>query len=193
MLQAERTLHQALIAKRRAWVRELLSGRKTLHTSPIVLNNRTPQDWYRALLALDHVTLDTKLRLLVELNKRDNSLYRFSLLADELGTTPVFGYVSGGPALRLVHEKLPLEQQRITSPYYYTYDDDGYFWAYKTPMLENPEKATALRDVNLGLVSFCLEANIRHQTDLFPSIQFQEPELPFAQPEQHPLLSLKFA
>jgi hypothetical protein len=195
MAQAARMeVYHPLIAREYNWFQQLIRARKELPAGPIVLRPRFGQpSWLSTALTLHCLDVEDQLTLEIEQNRYDPARYTLAVFSATVGPRPVISFHSGCPAYRNRQAHLPLEKQRVTSPYFYSFDQQGLGYAFKTVVVDDPKKGEALRDLNLGLANFCVDCNIRAaQNAAFPRVDWLSPELPFAKQDFDPLAGVKF-
>lgn len=124
-------------------------------------------------------------------DKKDCSL---QILSDAFKKGVAFRYDTGGGTHKNDAPHIPLAEQSITTPHFHKYDENGYFLAYKTKLLNQPKQAEHLFDIEFGFPYFCQEGNIATESsDDLPEVKvFKEGSLPFEDDKTDPLEDIKF-
>ena len=129
-----------------------------------------------------------------EVRNGDKTDCSFQIVSDKFKKGVVIRYDSGGGTHKNEVPFIPLAKQSVTTPHFHKYDDNGYFLAYKTDLLNNPKQAEHLFDIDFGFPYFCQESviytNDEHE---LPEIQvFREGYLPFEREDKDPLEGINF-
>lgn len=129
-----------------------------------------------------------------EVRNGDNSDFSTQILSDKIKRRVVFRYDTGGGTHKNSVPFIPLAEQSITTPHFHKYDDNGYFLAYKTDILNDTKQSSHLFDIELGFPYFCQEimiyANDKHD---LPEIQvFREGYFSFKDDNKDPLEGINF-
>jgi hypothetical protein len=152
---------------------DLLNNRKSTDESNIDIS--TVKSSNRNFLInddvlLNHITLSQKIIFISEVKIRNYKDFKFKIRCVSLCDPPLFRYDSDGPAHQNHDENIPLKEQSITTPHFHNFNERGIEIAYKTNQLLNDASRAALEDINLCVVHFCHEGNIRVGENDFPSV-----------------------
>lgn len=96
-----------------------------------------------------------------EIRNRDRQDYSFQILSDAIKSRVVFRYDAGGGVHKNNIPSIPLSQQSIDTPHFHRFNNEGYFFAYKTDKLMDKKEARALCDIEFGFPFFCQQVNIK--------------------------------
>lgn len=103
--------------------------------------------------------LTDELTLTVEINLSNQKNFKFRLDSDQINI-PFFRYDSVGTPHR--NRKLPLDKKdSIHCPHFNTFDEEGYYIAYRTEIIEKQQ--SALEFIDFALNHFLKEGNIDSQ------------------------------
>jgi hypothetical protein len=173
---------------------KLVEDKKIILISPITLNRiRENQRNYRqenALIAHPS-SLENEVILIIESRVNNDKDFKFKLRCVNLCGEPFFRFDSDGDTHR--NSNVPLAEQQITTPHFHKFNDEGFNVAYKTDKLNDPNEALALEDINLCVIHFCHEGNLRYRNDEFPEIIQNAQELAIKMPDWDPLSGLRLS
>ncbi|HLK29503.1 MAG TPA: hypothetical protein VKT28_13080 [Puia sp.] len=151
----------------------LLDNRKSIKDSVIDIANPKPSNKNFLIndkIIAKHITLSKDVVFISEVKVRNYKSFGFKLRCNELCQTPFFRYDSDGPAHRNFDENLSFEDQQVQTPHFNRFNKDGVSIAYQTKELKDAKSKVALEDINLCVVHFCNESNVRVKKNDFPSI-----------------------
>lgn len=173
---------------------ELTYGEKAVKENPIYLEQKvTHKDWLSKNSIVEHSTINEKVDLTVE---RKKSLYKYGikLSCKQFTNEPYFRFDSDGPAHRNTSEHIPLSEQKITTPHFNCFDNEGMAIAYKSDVLKKEGEAKAIvENIEFGLSHFFQETNINQGDDeSAPQIELKIPELFEDTSETDPLNGVNF-
>jgi hypothetical protein len=171
---------------------ELLSQKKHLKQRVLLLEvKKNNINWMKSDCNVYHTTIEEDIFLMVESSKRVLTHYGFKLQCKSLCEEPFFRFDSDGPSHR--NKKGGLNEQKISTPHFNSYDEKGYPVAYKTEVLKNNKNAESIvGDINFGLSHFCQESNLSLEDDNFPEIKEHELTLFNEAKEYDPLKGVDF-
>lgn len=134
---------------------ELTYGEKLVAENPIYLEQKvTHKDWLTKTTKVEHSTISKKLDLTIE---RKKSFYKYGikLACKDFANEPFFRFDSDGPAHRNSSSDIPLSEQKITTPHFNSFDDNGIAIAYKSEVLKKENEAKAIAEnIEFGLSHF---------------------------------------
>ncbi|GAB3911877.1 hypothetical protein GCM10028803_54230 [Larkinella knui] len=133
---------------------------------------------------VSHIDLDAEITLAIRVKSNDHDFFRFELRCHELSDEPFFQFQSDGCTHRNADESIPLAQQRITTPHFSQYNQQGTNFTYKM------EEATA--EINHSMVYFCQEAKLNLRDDEFPVIRVLPNALPLHVTQKDPNSTVLF-
>lgn len=99
----------------------------------------------------------------VEQKKDIDSDFKFSLKCTSFCEKPLFRYDSSGPSHRNSNFQIPINEQKVPTPHFHKYWNDGKEIAYKTKALEDEVQRKALEDISICIYHFMDEANIKYE------------------------------
>lgn len=175
------------------YLKELSYTEKNIDTKLIILEpKRNNRDWLIKTTKIDHSTIDENITLIVE---KKLSLYKYGikLHCPDFTEKPFFRFDSDGPAHRNKDE-LSLSEQKITTPHFNTYDENGQEFAYKSLVLKNEKDSKAIvENIDFGISHFFQETQIKiNGKEDYPEIKVNEPELFEIDSETDPLNGIDF-
>lgn len=173
---------------------ELTFGSKLLKENPILLVQKiNHKDWLSKTINVIHSNVDDNIELLVE-KKKSLYKYGFKLICKNFLDEPFFRFDSDGPAHRNAIENIPLNEQRVTTPHFNSFDNNGYYFAYKSDVLKDDGNAQAIvNNLEFGFDHFCKETNInQREKDVIPKVEISNPELFEDNLESDPLNGIDF-
>lgn len=173
---------------------ELKTKRKTVLVSPIDV--KRVKDRHPSLQFgnsnVTHQTINKNLNLEVEV-KIDNSRdFKFKLFCSEIFEKPFFRFDSAGAVHRNNDPAIPLKEQQVTTPHFHEYNAEGIEIAYKTEALLTPAQLLKLENINVCIMHFCEEGNMRYQKSDFPEVNLQKGELGLKFTNEDPLKNIGF-
>lgn len=172
---------------------ELFKKEKIINDNIIILKEKgSNKDWLLGDSSIQIETDSKDILFIAEKKKLDNK-YGLKYRCESFYKKPYFRFDSDGPAHRNYIENIPLEEQKITTPHFNTYNKDGISIAYKNEILKDDEKAKIIaEDINFGVSLFCQETNSKTINDEFPQIILNETTLDFNYQEMINLDNLTF-
>lgn len=167
---------------------------KIIQDEKILLQSKTNNE--RWLAGDSNCDVDSKsvksLVLIVEKQKLYKK-YHIKLKSADLSKVPFFRFDSDGPAHRNNDEDIPLEEQKITTPHFNSFNNEGYSIAYKNDVLRNEQHSEIIiNDINFGISLFCQESNSKLSDTNFPTIYENEQVLDFDYDQMINFESLNF-
>lgn len=135
-------------------------------------------------VAVSHSDLDAEITLSVRVKSNDHDFFRFELRCAELSEEPFFQFNSDGCTHRNADETVPLAQQRVTTPHFNQYNQQGANVTYKM------EEAT--EDINRSMLYFCQEAKLNLRDDEIPLIRILPNALPLHVTQKDPNSTVLF-
>ncbi|RRB03781.1 hypothetical protein [Larkinella rosea] len=135
-------------------------------------------------VAVSHSDLDAEITLSVRVKSNDHDFFRFELQCAELSEEPFFQFQSDGCAHRNADETIPLAEQRVTTPHFSQYNQQG---ANVTFKMGTPED-----DINRSMLYFCQEARLNLRDDEIPLIRILPNALPLHVTQKDPNSTVLF-
>ncbi|WP_223559189.1 hypothetical protein [Chryseobacterium lathyri] len=158
--------------------KELFEYRKTIIKDQIILvEKETKKDWTIGDSQTEIELEFDDLEFIVEKKKLDKK-YGIKFRSQKFCKTPFFRFDSDGPAHRNYDENIPLNDQKVTTPHFNTFNAEGISIAYKNDVLNNEETAKIIvDDINFGVSLFCQETNSKSNSKDFPEVILKETTL----------------
>jgi hypothetical protein len=173
---------------------ELRKDRKTVLLSPIDVSKVKAR--HPALKIghanVTHETVKKSLNFEVEVKISNCKDFKFKLFCSELFGSPFFRFDSCGASHRNNDPEIPLKEQLVTTPHFHQYNEKGIEIAYKTAALLSELQLQQLEDINVCVMHFCEEGNMRYQKNDFPEVNLQMGELGFKFTDDDPLKNVGF-
>ncbi|WP_138992566.1 hypothetical protein [Larkinella sp. C7] len=135
---------------------------------------------------VSHSDLDAEITLTVRVKCNDHDFFRFELRCLELSEEPFFEFHSDGCTHRNADESIPLAQQRITTPHFSQYNQQGANVTY--PLQETTKE----NDISRRMAYFCQEAKLNLRDDEFPQIRVLPNALPLHVTQKDPNSTVLF-
>lgn len=159
---------------------ELLKEKKFVDSNPIYLKpKQTHTYWVVGSSNVSHVTVEDEILLSVEKSKRDRK-YGIKLKCQALSPVPFFRFDSDGPAHRNEDPDKPINEQKVETPHFHTFNQSGQYYAHRTPQLLDAKESSAIEnDVNFGLAHFCHVTNMSMKDNTYPEVKEMSLELSF--------------
>lgn len=130
------------------------------------------------IVNVTHEKEPDEIKLIVESKVIDKRSYKFKLQSVNFTAEPYFRFDSDGPSHYNRSLKVPLPDQKVDTPHFNSFDENGKSIAYKTEALNSKENVEAiLSDIALGMAHYCDEANIFHQKGYIGVNQISSGEL----------------
>lgn len=171
----------------------LLMNRKSIFSEVIEINSKgNNANTLEKIEPLKHVSIDDNMVLIVDVKLNNHSFFQFKLRYRDYVEQPFFRFDSDGDTHRNKIDGIPLVEQIITTPHFHKFNTDGLEIAYKTDKLLNPQESKALEDINLCIVHFFQESNIRLKEDDYPEIKIMSDTLGFSFIKEDPNLNVIF-
>lgn len=173
---------------------ELVAKMKTVVTSPINVKNVKNRHPSNLLGQSDiiHPSIKKNINFEVEVKINNSKNFKFKLFCSEIFEKPFFRFDSDGPAHWNDDPETPLKRKQITPPHFHKYQSDGIEVAYKTKALLSATQLVKLEDINVCVMHFCQEANMRYKKSDFPEINLSNGELGLTFTEDDPLQNVTF-
>jgi len=159
---------------------ELFREKKMVDSNIIYLKPKQNKlDWISGSSNVSHMTVDEVVLLSIEQSKRE-SKYGIKLTCQELSSVPFVRFDSDGPAHRNDDPDKPINEQKIETPHFHTFNEFGKSYAFKTPQLVDENECSAIiNDVNFGLAHFCHITNMSAKENIYPEVREMALELSF--------------
>lgn len=154
----------------------LLNDRKSIFESVIdiskVGNNANTLE---KIEDIEHVTLKKNIDLIVNVKVNNTKFFQFKLKCKEYCNVPFFRFDSDGDSHRnYLENSTKLDAQKVDTPHFHKYNEEGLNIAYRTPQIENNEQRKALEDINFCVFHFFKESNIGLPNDELPIINIKQ-------------------
>jgi hypothetical protein len=172
---------------------DLRTKRKTILSSPISVTKvkgRHPST-ITGKSSVTHATIQKDMYFEIEVKIDNSKNFKFKLFS-EVFESPFFRYDSAGATHRNNDSEIPLKQQQITPPHFHQFNSKGIEIAYKTKALKSAKQLINLEDINVCVMHFCQEGNMRYKKVDFPEIDLQNGELGFTFTNEDPLQNINF-
>ena len=141
----------------------LLKGKKN-STDKVITLNKVKKQHQNTLISstgAKHIDTDEKLELIVESKIEDKRSFKFKLKAPDFSGEPFFRFDSDGASHFNRNPSIPLHEQKIDTPHFNAFNNQGKGIAYRTTALNTPNECEALlNDASLCMAHYCDEANI---------------------------------
>lgn len=148
---------------------------RLIYLSGIKGNHQTTR---QTIVSVLHEESKVEIKLILESSIKDKRSYKFKLRAEVLTSEPYFRFDSDGPSHFNRSLDVPLAEQKIDTPHFNAFDQNGKSIAYHTETLNiEQEKKAILDDISLGMAHFCDEANLYCNTEHVEVSQFVSGEL----------------
>ena len=159
---------------------ELLNEKKHVDGNTIYLKpKQNNTNWDFGSSNVSHVSIEEDILLAIEKSKRDRK-YGIKLFCQALTTVPFFRFDSDGPAHRNEDPDRPINEQKVETPHFHTFDKSGQYYAFKTPQLQDAKECVEIEnDMNFGLAHFCHVTNMSTKDNSFPEVKEISLELSF--------------
>lgn len=182
------------IAENYSFYNNLLLERKSIFTEVIEINKKGNN--HNTLESIDEVehpaVTDDKMVLLVDVKINNHDFFQFKLRYKSFVPAPFFRFDSDGDTHRNKVDGVSLEESQITTPHFHKFNENGIEIAYKTDKLLDPKESKALEDINLCIIHFFHESNIRLKDDDFPEIKIMTDSLGFKMTKEDPNQNIDF-
>ena len=173
---------------------ELKTKCKTILVSPIDVEK--VKDRHPSLRIgksnVTHQTIKKDLNFEVEVKIDNSKDFKFKLFCSQIFESPFFRYDSAGASHKNNDPDIPLKEQQITTPHFHEFNSKGIEIAYKTKALLSASQLPKLEDINVCIMHFCEEGNMRYQKSDFPEVNLQKGELGFKFTNDDPLKNVGF-
>lgn len=155
--------------------KRLLNDRKSIFEDIIEINKvGNNANTLEKIEAVKHTTLNKNIDLIVNVKVSNNKFFQFKLRCKEYCNIPFFRYDSDGDTHRnYLENTTKLDAQKVETPHFHIYNEDGLNIAYRTPQLDNKEQREALEDISLCVYHFFRECNINLLKDNLPQIKIK--------------------
>lgn len=173
---------------------ELRTKRKTVLSSPINVNKikeRHPSLKF-GNTAVVHQTMLKSLNFEVEVKIDNSKDFKFKLFCSEIFEIPFFRFDSAGASHKNNDPEIPLKDQQVTPPHFHEFNSKGIEIAYKTKALLSVAQLRKLEDINICIMHFCQESNLRYKKSDFPEVILQKGELGFTFTNEDSLKNIRF-
>jgi hypothetical protein len=173
---------------------ELKTKRKTITVSPIDVSKT--KERHPSLRVghsnVIHQTVNKNLNFEVEVKVDNTKDFKFKIFCSEIFEKPFFRFDSAGASHRNNDPEIPLKDQQVHTPHFHEYNSKGIEIAYKTKALKSPVQIPKLEDINVCIMHFCEEGNMRYQKTDFPEVILQKGELGLKFTNDDPLKNVAF-
>lgn len=175
---------------------ELINGIKNTSVPTITLDKIKGNHRHTRTknIEVTHNSIADYIELIVEskiANKRD---FKFKLRAPEYTGVPFFRFDSDGVSHYNRSENIELPRQKVDTPHFHKFDQNGINVAYKTSSLENePERRALINDINLCMAHYSDESQTYYNNNNYVEI-IQTPltELDFDSNKDNPTEGVKY-
>lgn len=182
-----------IIQENYSFYNSLLEERKSIFSEVVEINKVSNNaNIIEEALPVSHPSLEDEMILIVDVKINNHNFFQFKLRYKPFFPKPFFRFDSDGDTHWNRIDGIPLNQQKVTTPHFHKYNEDGIEIAYKTDKLLDERERLALEDINLCVVHFFHEANIRLKEDDFPVIRIMSNTLGFSQIKVDPNKNINF-
>lgn len=182
-IQDDYSFYNNLLVERKSIFSEVLELNKTSNNANII----------EETIPVMHRDIIDDMILIVNVKINNHNFFQFKLRYKSFFPKPYFRFDSDGETHWNRIDGIPLEQQCITTPHFHKYNEKGIEIAYKTDKLTDEKEKKALEDINLCIIHFFHEANIRLNDDDFPEIKIMSNTLGFSYINNDPNKNIKFS
>ncbi len=130
------------------------------------------------------------IKLYVEVCIKNKNNFKFKLFSRQFMNEPYFRYDSIGATHRNRLPGVNIRKQRVSTPHFHKYDNEGRVIAFKTPELNDQNLSEQLKDPVNCFYHFCDTANVKAKDNTCIDLSIST----FVQPEvqEDPLLNIDF-
>lgn len=155
--------------------KKLLEESKSIFDNVIEINEvNNNANTLEKIENIKHKTINKKIDLIVNIKVNNSKFFQFKLRCKEYCEIPFFRFDSDGVTHRnYLENTTKLDAQKVETPHFHIYNEDGLNIAYRTPQFDNVEERKALEDINLCIYHFFRESNIFLPTDDLPVIRIK--------------------
>lgn len=173
---------------------DLRSKRKTVLNSPIAIKDgkSNHKSIKKGASLAKHASIKSDIKFEIEVKADNAKDFKFKLFCPDLFAQPFFRYDASGPTHRNNDPDIPLKEQQVTTPHFHEFNDKGIEIAYKTAALKSPKDLTRLEEVNICIMHFCQEGNVRYRKTDFPEVNLHNDELGLTFITEDPLKNVNF-
>lgn len=163
--------------------RELVIDEKVIRTKMLYVSEDRPnnKNYLEATEGVQHTKHKDDISFIINVKRQNFKYFQFKLKCKSLSDKPYFRYDSDGGTHRNYGTDLPLEEQKVDTPHFHRYNEDGINIAYKTPAIKGEGNREQYEDIHQCIDIFCNEANLRSSDGYTPSIIIE----PFALQLKH--------
>jgi hypothetical protein len=143
--------------------KELVKGYKDSSLKVIELSEKRKNhpNTRQRVVEVTHEKQIEEIYLIVESKVEDKRSFKFKLRATNFTREPYFRFDSDGVAHYNKSDAIPLSEQKIDTPHFNAFDENGKSIAYKTEALKSKGNSEAiLNDISLGMAHYCDESNL---------------------------------
>lgn len=173
---------------------ELRTKKKTVLSSPISVTK--VKDRHPSLIvgysSVRHQKIQKDLNFEVEVKTNNSKDFKFKLFCSDIFEAPFFRFDSAGASHRNNDPEIPLKEQQVTTPHFHEYNAKGIEIAYKTKALKTSSQLPKLEDINVCIMHFCEEGNMRYKETEFPKVNLHNGELGLNFTNEDPLKNVGF-
>jgi len=171
----------------------LLQERKSIFKEVLEINNTSNNfNTLEETIDVVHPQISKDMILIVNVKINNYNFFQFKLRYKPFFPKPFFRFDSDGDTHWNRIDGVPLEKQAVTTPHFHKYNENGIEIAYKTDKLLDENERKALEDINLCVIHFFHEANIRLKVDEFPEIKIMTNSLGFTFTKEDPNKNINF-
>lgn len=172
---------------------KLLEERKSVFSEVLEINKLSNNaNTIEETIPVKHPSVEENMILIVDVKINNHNFFQFKLRYKSFFPKPFFRFDSDGDTHWNRIDGIPLEQQGVTTPHFHKYNENGVEIAYKTDKLIDENEKKALEDINLCVIHFFHEANIRLNDEDFPEIKIMSDTLGFTFTKQDPNKNINF-
>lgn len=153
----------------------LACAKSTTGPTMILSDSKTKKGRPRVMvieLPVDNGQTDSEMEFVTEVSILNNQAFKFRISDRSFMKPPLIRYDSKGIAHKNPAKNQRLSEQKIGTPHFQKFDNDGELFAYKTEKLKTPEGERELSNVVYCVMHFYEEANMDHDGDL-PSLSIE--------------------
>ena len=172
---------------------KLLAERKSVFSEVIDINSTgNNANTLEKIEPVKHPSITDDMVLIFDVKVNNHNFFQFKLRYKSFVDQPFFRFDSDGDTHRNKVDGTPLGVQSVTTPHFHKFNSEGLEIAYKTDKLLNDNESKALEDINLCIVHFFHESNIRLNKDEFPEIKIMSNTLGFSFVKDDPNQNITF-
>lgn len=141
---------------------------------------------------LEHISEPEELYFQVEVRKDNFKSFKFKITCRELHQSPFFRFDSDGDSHRNYDDSTPLKEQKVETPHFHKFDENGVLIAYQTELLKKESERKALEDINFCACYFFQESNTNLNEHEYPEIKIFPDLLDLEMTDEDPNAGVNF-